>query len=52
MFKLEGPWEATGGEGGERELNQILLQESAYVPSSNPKPKPYNKVMNTPTTSI
>jgi regulatory protein YycH of two-component signal transduction system YycFG len=26
-------------EGGEWELNQILLQESAYVPSSNPKAK-------------
>jgi hypothetical protein len=26
-----------GGGGGEREPNQILLQESAYVPRSNPK---------------
>jgi hypothetical protein len=26
-------------EGGEWELNQILLQESTYVPSSNPKAK-------------
>jgi hypothetical protein len=26
-------------EGGEREPNQILLQELAYVPSSNPKAK-------------
>jgi hypothetical protein len=28
-----------GGEG-EQEPNQILLQESAYVPSSNPMAKP------------
>jgi hypothetical protein len=27
----EGPREATGGGGGEREPNQILLQELAYV---------------------
>jgi hypothetical protein len=33
-----GPREATG-EGGEWELNQILLREPIYVPSSNPKPK-------------
>jgi hypothetical protein len=26
-------------EGGERELKQILLQELAYAPSSNPKAK-------------
>jgi hypothetical protein len=35
----EGPREATGGGGGEWELNQILLQESAYVPSLNPNSK-------------
>jgi hypothetical protein len=29
----------TGGGGCESELNQILLQEPAYVPSSNPKAK-------------
>jgi hypothetical protein len=27
------------GGGGERELNQILVQEPAYVPSSNSKAK-------------
>jgi hypothetical protein len=26
--------------GGEQEPNKILLQELAYVPSSNPKSKP------------
>jgi hypothetical protein len=31
----EGPWEAISG--GEWEPNQILLQETVYVPSSNPK---------------
>jgi hypothetical protein len=30
----------TRGGGGEREPNQILLQELAYVPSSIPKAKP------------
>jgi hypothetical protein len=36
----EGLREATEkGGGGEREQNQILLQASAYVPSSNPKAK-------------
>jgi hypothetical protein len=42
----------TRGGGGEREPNQLLLQELAYVPISNPKPKPYKKVINTPTNSI
>jgi hypothetical protein len=36
--EVEGPREASG-EGGEREPNQILLQEPAYVPSSNSKAK-------------
>jgi hypothetical protein len=36
------------GGGGEWEPIKILMQELAYVPSSNPKPKPYKKVMNTP----
>jgi hypothetical protein len=34
----EGPREVTGG-GGERETNQILLQEPAYVLSSIPNAK-------------
>jgi hypothetical protein len=38
--------------GGEWEPIKILMQELAYVPSSTTKPKPYNKVMNTSTTSI
>jgi hypothetical protein len=49
---LEGPREVTRGGGGEREPNQLLLQELDYVPISNPKPKPYKKVINTPTNSI
>jgi hypothetical protein len=38
---IEGLREVTRWEGGrgEWEPNQILLQESAYVPSSNPKAK-------------
>jgi hypothetical protein len=35
----EGQREATGGGGGEREPNQILLQELIYVSSSIPKSK-------------
>jgi hypothetical protein len=31
--------EVTGGGGGEWEPNQILLQESTYVPSLIPKAK-------------
>jgi hypothetical protein len=42
---------ATRGRG-EWEPIKILMQELAYVPSSNPKPKPYKKVMNTLTNSI
>jgi hypothetical protein len=39
--QVEGPREAAGGGGGggEREHNQILLQQSAYIPSSIPKAK-------------
>jgi regulatory protein YycH of two-component signal transduction system YycFG len=37
------PRQATRGGGGERELNQILLQEPTYVPSSNPKAKALQK---------
>jgi hypothetical protein len=47
----EGPREVIG-EGGEREPNQILMQELAYVPSLIPKPKHYKKVMNTPTNNV
>jgi hypothetical protein len=36
---LEGTREATRGGGGEWEPNKILLQELAYVPSSNRKAK-------------
>jgi hypothetical protein len=39
-------------QGSEWEPIKILMQELAYVPSSNPKPKPYKKVMNIPTNSI
>jgi hypothetical protein len=39
LIPIEGSMEATGGGGGEREPNQILLQELVYVPSSNPKAK-------------
>jgi hypothetical protein len=36
----EGPEKATrGGRGGEWEPIKILMQELAYVPSSNPKAK-------------
>jgi hypothetical protein len=50
---IEGLREATGvGGGGEREPNQILLQELTYVPSLNPKLKHYKKVMTTPTNSV
>jgi hypothetical protein len=47
-------WRTEGGDQreGEWEPNQILLQESAYVLSSNPKPKPCKKVMNTPTNIV
>jgi len=36
LIPIEGPREATGG-GGEREPNQILSQEPAYVPTSKPQ---------------
>jgi hypothetical protein len=42
VLKVEGPRKAIGGGwggGGERETNQIVLQESAYVPSSISKDK-------------
>jgi hypothetical protein len=39
-------------KGGEWEPIKILVQELAYVPSSNPKPKSCKRVMNTPTNSI
>jgi hypothetical protein len=39
---LERPREATGG--GEWETNQIILQELAYVPSSNLKAKTLQEV--------
>jgi hypothetical protein len=43
--EVEGPREEAGG--GERQPNQILLQEIAYVPSSNPKAKTIQERMNT-----
>jgi hypothetical protein len=51
LRKTEGPEKVTRG-GGEWEPIKILMQELAYVPSSNPKSKPCKKVMNTPTNSI
>jgi hypothetical protein len=39
---MKSSWRTEGGDrrgGGERELNQILLQELAYIPSSIPKAK-------------
>jgi hypothetical protein len=39
LIPFEGQREATGGGGGERESNQILLQQVAYVLSSNTKAK-------------
>jgi hypothetical protein len=52
VLQYEGPREVTGG-GGERESNQILLQESAYVPSSNYKVKTIKESgEHTPTNSV
>jgi hypothetical protein len=39
MIPIEGPRDVTEGGGGEREPNQILLQELFYVPSLNPRAK-------------
>jgi hypothetical protein len=39
QFAIEEPREVTGGGGGEWEPNQVLLQEPANVPSSNPNAK-------------
>jgi hypothetical protein len=41
LLHCEGPREVTEGGGGrgERESNQILLQELAYIPSSKPQAK-------------
>jgi hypothetical protein len=40
LIPIEGLEKATrGGGGGEWELIKILMQELAYVPSSNPKVK-------------
>jgi hypothetical protein len=55
LFRMqhEGPREATRGRGGEREPNQILLQEPAYVSSSNPKAKILQEGdEHTPTNSV
>jgi hypothetical protein len=41
LIPIEGPEKPTrgGGGGGEWEPIKILMQELAYVPSSNPKAK-------------
>jgi hypothetical protein len=39
LIPIEGLEKATRGGGGEWELIKILMQELAYVPSSNPKVK-------------
>jgi hypothetical protein len=43
LIPIQGLREVTGGGGGEREPNQILFQESVYVPSSIPKDKTLQK---------
>jgi hypothetical protein len=51
LIPIEGLEKTTRGEG-EWESIKILMQELAYIPSSNPKPKSYKKVINTPTNII
>jgi hypothetical protein len=51
LIPIEEPEKVIRG-GAEWESIKILMQELAYIPSSNSKAKPNKKVMNIPTNNI